>query len=219
MSVMCFGSPKELEAAELRKLGPTIWNCKSGKAYIYAALSSRWRAKIGAATSPIGRIREIANYWGDVQQIYVTQPRKDWRATELALIAAMEGYQIRGWMCSESSREWFKLPKLAYAALRECFLNNCTTEAITNLRGAAQGTSIPIHPMKTTIGTCSICGGQVCVPHIWMSVNPPVPQCAQCGAVAANHGPVIPMKPMTVQYNTTKVWKLTGNAPEVEMPA
>ena len=45
-----------------------------------------------------------------------------------------------------------------------------------------------------TVGTCSLCGGPVQVPGgVWMSVIPPTPTCASCGAVAAQHGPVIPM--------------------------
>ena len=45
----------------------------------------------------------------------------------------------------------------------------------------------------TTIGTCSICDGEVQVPNIWMGVIPPQPTCNRCGAVEANNGPVIPM--------------------------
>jgi hypothetical protein len=47
----------------------------------------------------------------------------------------------------------------------------------------------------TTIGTCSLCGGPVQVPSVWMGVVPPTPACASCGATAAQHGPVIPMLP------------------------
>lgn len=43
------------------------------------------------------------------------------------------------------------------------------------------------------IGTCSQCGGAVSVPDAWGGVIPPTPTCTQCGAVAANHGPIIPM--------------------------
>src|SRR5690606_38862084 len=46
-----------------------------------------------------------------------------------------------------------------------------------------------------TIGTCSLCGGAVTLPHVWHSVVPPVPTCSTCGATAARHGPVIPMQP------------------------
>lgn len=43
------------------------------------------------------------------------------------------------------------------------------------------------------IGTCSECGGAVGIPDVWGGVIPPTPTCTRCGAVAANHGPVIPM--------------------------
>lgn len=43
------------------------------------------------------------------------------------------------------------------------------------------------------IGTCSHCGGPVQTPDVWGGILPPTPTCTQCGAVAANHGPVIPM--------------------------
>lgn len=46
---------------------------------------------------------------------------------------------------------------------------------------------------EQTIGTCSICGGAVTLPLAWWSVTPPVASCSRCGAVAAQHGPVIPM--------------------------
>jgi len=44
-----------------------------------------------------------------------------------------------------------------------------------------------------TIGTCSLCGGEVRAPVAWWSVVPYVPTCSRCGAIAAQHGPVIPM--------------------------
>lgn len=49
--------------------------------------------------------------------------------------------------------------------------------------------------MYQVIGTCSNCGGRVAVPSVWFGVIPPVPTCQGCGATAAGHGPVIPMKP------------------------
>lgn len=57
------------------------------------------------------------------------------------------------------------------------------------------------------IGTCSICGGAVCVPHTWMSVNPPVPTCNSCGAVPKqSHGPIIEMEPTKTRgWTTTKI--------------
>lgn len=45
-----------------------------------------------------------------------------------------------------------------------------------------------------TLGTCSICGGPVTVPTVFGSIIPPTPTCMQCGAVAAAHGPIIPMR-------------------------
>ncbi len=47
--------------------------------------------------------------------------------------------------------------------------------------------------MDKTIGTCSECGGAVVLPEFYHSVVPPKPTCANCGAVAAEHGPVIQM--------------------------
>jgi NAD-dependent SIR2 family protein deacetylase len=54
---------------------------------------------------------------------------------------------------------------------------------------------------KIRIGRCSICGGNVMAWQAWASVDPPpAPECAQCGAVAEDRGPVIPMKPRTTRY-------------------
>jgi len=49
--------------------------------------------------------------------------------------------------------------------------------------------------MDKTIGRCSICGGAVTMPDIWMGINPPVPTCESCGATAKPRGPVIDMEP------------------------
>lgn len=50
------------------------------------------------------------------------------------------------------------------------------------------------HLSYRTLGTCSLCGGQVTIPEIWYGVVPPVPSCARCGAIAALPSlPVIPM--------------------------
>lgn len=47
------------------------------------------------------------------------------------------------------------------------------------------------------IGTCSICGGPVCVPQMWHSIQQPIPACARCGAIqACTFGPVIEMQPL-----------------------
>lgn len=45
------------------------------------------------------------------------------------------------------------------------------------------------------IGTCSNCGGNVCVPSIWHSVYPPQPKCSGCGATAVSSLPVIRTRP------------------------
>lgn len=46
------------------------------------------------------------------------------------------------------------------------------------------------------VGTCSICGGQVTVPQVWMGTVPPVPTCNKCYATAAPPElPVLPMIP------------------------
>ena len=48
--------------------------------------------------------------------------------------------------------------------------------------------------MKRILGTCSICGGRVTVPTLWLGVVPPEPACESCGARARDHGPVIEMQ-------------------------
>ena len=47
--------------------------------------------------------------------------------------------------------------------------------------------------MNHTIGTCSICGGQVTIPTVWAGIIPPTPSCLSCGALGRSFGPVIPM--------------------------
>ena len=56
--------------------------------------------------------------------------------------------------------------------------------------------------MDQIIGTCSICGGAVTMPFAWWSVLPPTPTCSQCGATAAQYGPVVQMQPRPT-YRTT----------------
>src|SRR5690606_4841625 len=51
---------------------------------------------------------------------------------------------------------------------------------------------------KTIMGTCSLCGGRVTVPTVWMGINPPDPTCEQCGAMC--YGPVIDMRPPPITY-------------------
>lgn len=56
--------------------------------------------------------------------------------------------------------------------------------------------------MAQVVGTCSICGGAVMAPLTWMSIIPPTPTCSGCGAVAAAHGPIIPMRKLDYQVTT-----------------
>lgn len=65
--------------------------------------------------------------------------------------------------------------------------------------------------MKNTIGTCSICGGAVTAPLVWMGVIPPTPTCDGCGARAASHGPVIPMQPTPQRHPVIKTGTGTGD--------
>lgn len=49
--------------------------------------------------------------------------------------------------------------------------------------------------METVLGECSICGGSVTVPTVWMGISPPTPSCKSCGATARPAGGrVIPMR-------------------------
>lgn len=55
-----------------------------------------------------------------------------------------------------------------------------------------------MYSMNTqTVGRCSICGGRVSVPAVWMGIYPPTPTCDKCGATAKPEDglPVIPMTP------------------------
>lgn len=63
--------------------------------------------------------------------------------------------------------------------------------------------------MNQVVGTCSLCGGPVTVPAVWMSIIPPTPTCGHCGAVAAEHGPVIPMRPA----EPVRTWTSTRLSP------
>ena len=55
---------------------------------------------------------------------------------------------------------------------------------------------------NSVIGTCSLCGGAVCVPIIWNGIIPPTPRCNMCGAVACASGPVIPMQKLPQTFTT-----------------
>ena len=60
-----------------------------------------------------------------------------------------------------------------------------------------------IQVQGVTVGTCGLCGGRVTVPGVWQSIIPPVPTCESCGASVAEHGPVLPMNPLTRPVVTT----------------
>jgi hypothetical protein len=49
--------------------------------------------------------------------------------------------------------------------------------------------------MNKIVGRCSICGGNVTLPDVWMGIHPPVPTCQSCGATKKSDLPVIPMTP------------------------
>jgi hypothetical protein len=56
-----------------------------------------------------------------------------------------------------------------------------------------------------TIGTCSICGGAVVTPDVWLGVVPPTPECSSCGAQPRrSHGPVIEMRPSRIDLTPTQ---------------
>ena len=68
--------------------------------------------------------------------------------------------------------------------------------------------------MKTTLGTCSVCGGPVTVPTAWWGLFPPTPCCENCGAVPeAAHGPIIPMRPTKTWTTSGTNWNLDLNQP------
>ena len=61
----------------------------------------------------------------------------------------------------------------------------------------------------TVIGTCSQCGGPVCVPAAFGSIVPPTPTCIACGAKATQgHGPVI----QTMLNHVTQLTKTFGGS-------
>lgn len=57
------------------------------------------------------------------------------------------------------------------------------------------GTGQGIPAGHDVVGSCSLCGGPVTVPSAWLSVTPPTPSCASCGAIRAGFGRVIDMQP------------------------
>lgn len=64
--------------------------------------------------------------------------------------------------------------------------------------------------MDKTIGVCSLCGGDVVVPEIWMGVHPPKPRCVRCHARPISAAKAIPVIPMERPYEfEPKVWVST----------
>lgn len=49
--------------------------------------------------------------------------------------------------------------------------------------------------MDRVIGRCSICGGNVTFPDVWLGITPPKPVCIGCGATRIKDDlPTIPMR-------------------------
>ncbi len=66
----------------------------------------------------------------------------------------------------------------------------------------------------TVLGTCSICGGKIIVPKVWLGLYPPTPSCMSCGAVPKDaHGPVIPMEPRKIESRRNRILKTDGRTP------
>lgn len=64
----------------------------------------------------------------------------------------------------------------------------------------------------STIGTCSLCGGAVTLPTVWLGIVPPTPTCSTCGATPKQaHGPVIDMERAT-STTTIKIGTSTSGA-------
>lgn len=69
-----------------------------------------------------------------------------------------------------------------------------------------------------TIGTCSLCGGPVQLPAIWMAVVPPTPTCGRCGAVQkSSFGPVIEMEPPSPPVTAIAVTEFSLTTDRVSM--
>lgn len=53
--------------------------------------------------------------------------------------------------------------------------------------------------MKSTVGYCGSCGGDVTVPSVWHGVIPPRPTCESCGRTALDpNKPTLPMRPIAL---------------------
>jgi len=47
----------------------------------------------------------------------------------------------------------------------------------------------------SVVGKCSLCGGKVYVPNVWLGIFPPDETCSSCGALS-DRLPEIKMKPV-----------------------
>lgn len=73
---------------------------------------------------------------------------------------------------------------------------NCDGACLLHGGHCPQSSAAPfVLPGHSVIGSCSLCGGAVTVPSVWMGITPPIPTCSSCGATKrAAFGPVIPME-------------------------
>lgn len=62
------------------------------------------------------------------------------------------------------------------------------------------------------VGKCGRCGGRVVLPRVWMSVEPPVPTCEDCGAQVDQtaHLPTLPMKPTSAKWRARMMKETEG---------
>lgn len=73
--------------------------------------------------------------------------------------------------------------------------------------------------MNKTIGLCSICGGRVVVPDVWLGVDPPRPTCSSCGAKKREDLPVIQMErsSSTIPYVPARLPTITVGIKKMPM--
>lgn len=85
------------------------------------------------------------------------------------------------------------------------------------MQTAKENVSINLGDKMTdhVVGTCSLCGGPVCVPYIWSGTLPPVPYCKICNAVKKQpYGPVVEMEKNDAPFKKGKVrMKLASCSP------
>lgn len=168
------------DKVELRRFMPERLPVTGPERYLYLVWHSPKTLKVGFTSHVAGRMNDIG-WFGDIGPIWLSSPIREARAREKRLV--LLGNALTGRRPFNRDETFtFRLQKL-----------NQFTDAFVSL---AKPESEAFEVMKTIIGKCSICGGRVTVPHIWMSVEPPSPTCDGCHAVAENTGPVIPMRPI-----------------------